>query len=181
MRETRELRQRGRPVRRLAAHRAQEAAPAHLLAHPALEEGLRRGPQVEVRIELATESLDVEQRLLQHHELRLDLHVEAPRSLEEAQQEPPEVDLLQRPRFSPSVATRMFPGCMSAWKNPSRNTCVKQISTPARARALRSTPRSFNTAMRETGTPCMRSIVITRSAQRSQCTSGTARSGENSK
>ena len=27
----------------------------------------------------------------------------------------------------------MLPGCMSAWKKPSRNTCVKKISTPARA------------------------------------------------
>ena len=36
--------------------------------------------------------------------------------------------------------TRMLPGCMSAWKKPSRNTWVKKISTPARASAGISTP-----------------------------------------
>ena len=36
--------------------------------------------------------------------------------------------------------TRMLPGCMSAWKKPSRNTCVKKISTPARASAGMSMP-----------------------------------------
>src|SRR5690349_3760367 len=77
MHEPRNLGQGARPVRRLAPEIAHQAAPADLLAHPALEIGLGRAPQVEVRIELAAESLDIEQRLLQHHELRLDPHVEA--------------------------------------------------------------------------------------------------------
>src|SRR5437764_1171093 len=34
----------------------------------------------------------------------------------------------------------MLPGCMSAWKKPSRKTCVKNISTPARASAGISIP-----------------------------------------
>src|SRR5438045_7357439 len=83
--EARQLRQRVRPVRRLLAQRAQHAAPADLLAHPALEKRCRRGPQVEVRIELASQAFDVEQGLLQHDELRLDLDVEAARGLEQAQ------------------------------------------------------------------------------------------------
>ena len=44
MQEARQLRQRIRPVRRLPAQRAHDAAPADLLTHPALEKGLRRGP-----------------------------------------------------------------------------------------------------------------------------------------
>src|SRR5438132_13908538 len=95
--EARQLRQRVRPIRRLPAQRAHEAAPADLLGHPALEEGLRRGPQVEVGVELAPETFDVEQRLLQHDELRLDLDVEAAGGLEQLQQYAPEGDLLERP------------------------------------------------------------------------------------
>src|SRR5207248_3864715 len=98
MHEAWKLRQRRRPVQRLAAHSAHEGAPADLLTHPALEERLRRGPQIELRIELAAEAFDVERRLLQHDELRLDFDVEAPRSLEKAQEQPAEVDFLQRPR-----------------------------------------------------------------------------------
>ena len=58
---------------RLVASCAHKAAPADLLGHPALEIRLGRHPQIEVGIELAAEALDVEQRLLQQHELRLDL------------------------------------------------------------------------------------------------------------
>ena len=74
-----------------------QPAPAHLLVHPALEDRLRRAAQVEVRVELAPEALDLQQRLLQQHELGLDLHAEAPRHLEQAHQQLAEVDLLQRP------------------------------------------------------------------------------------
>src|SRR5437763_1332641 len=72
----------------------------------------------------------------------------------------------------------MLPGCMSAWKKPSRNTWVKQISTPARASALRSMPFSRSSEIWEMGTPCMRSITMTRSEHKSQCTSGIASSAE---
>jgi len=40
--------------------------------------------------------LHLQQRLLQQHELRLDVHAEAPPHLEEAQQELAEVDVLER-------------------------------------------------------------------------------------
>src|SRR5437868_2043074 len=42
------------------------------------------------------------------------------------------------------METKIFPGCMSAWKKPSRNTCVKKISTPARASARMSMPASLH-------------------------------------
>ena len=29
---------------------------------------------------------------------------------------------------SPLASTKMLPGCMSAWKKPSRNTCLKKLS-----------------------------------------------------
>ena len=71
---------------------------------------------------------------------------------------------------------------MSAWKKPSRNTCVKKISTPARASA-----RDVDALLRaasatcEIGVPCMRCITITRCAQQSQYTAGTRSSGEPAK
>src|SRR5438105_9094050 len=98
VREPRQLRHGGGPERRFLPERAQQAAPAQLLVHPALEVGLGGVPQVEVGVELASQAFDVEQRLLQQHELGLDLDVEAPRGLEQAQQQPAEVDFLQRPR-----------------------------------------------------------------------------------
>ena len=39
-----------------------------------------------------------------------------------------------------SMLTWMLPGCMSAWKKPSRKTCVKKIVTPSRASFVMSTP-----------------------------------------
>src|SRR2546428_677405 len=80
--QPRQLRRHRRPARRLVAERPQQPLHSDLLAHPILEERLGGGPQVEVGVELAPEPLDVEQRLLQHDELRLDLNVEAPRGLE---------------------------------------------------------------------------------------------------
>src|SRR5258708_38805827 len=84
VREARKLRQHRRPARRLVAERAQEALQSDLLAHPVLQKRLGGGPQVEIRVELSPEPLDVEERLLQHDELRLDLDVEAARGLEQA-------------------------------------------------------------------------------------------------
>ena len=40
------------------------------------------------------------------------------------------------------MLTWMLPGCMSAWKKPSRKTWVKKIVTPSRASFLMSTPAS---------------------------------------
>ncbi|MNC71783.1 hypothetical protein D3C75_1227410 [compost metagenome] len=78
----------------LALQVAQQMQRTHALAHPALEERLGGAPQVEVGIQLAAEALDVEQGLLQQHQLRLHLHVEAPRGLEQAQQHLAEGDVL---------------------------------------------------------------------------------------
>src|SRR5438445_7627840 len=75
----------------------------------------------------------------------------------------------------------MFPGCMSAWKNPSRNTCVKKISTPVRASFGMSTPCRRSSSTRLTGVPCILCIVMTVLVHQSQYTSGTARSGESRK
>src|SRR5256886_17162833 len=55
VREPRQLRQSGGPEGRFLPQRAQHAAPAHLLAHPALEVGLGAAPQVEIGVELASE------------------------------------------------------------------------------------------------------------------------------
>jgi len=61
----------------------------------------------------------------------------------------------------PSVATKMLPGCMSAWKKPSRKTCVKKISTPARDRSERLMPAASSASVWLIGMPRMRSITIT--------------------
>jgi hypothetical protein len=53
-------------------------------------------PDVEFGVELPPEALDVQQRLLQQDQLRLDHHVEAPRDLEQAQQHGAEGNVLQR-------------------------------------------------------------------------------------
>src|SRR6266581_2677519 len=75
----------------------------------------------------------------------------------------------------------MFPGCMSAWKKPSRNTWVKKISTPVRASFGMSTPCRRSSSTWLTGVPCILCMVMTVLVQKSQYTSGTARSGESRK
>ncbi|MNJ72823.1 hypothetical protein D3C77_695340 [compost metagenome] len=64
-----------------------QAAPADLLVHPVFQIRLGGFPQVQFRIKLASESFDVEQGLLQQHQLRLHFDIEAARSLEQAQQD----------------------------------------------------------------------------------------------
>ena len=66
------------------------------LAHPLLEHGLGRLPEIELGVELPAQAFDREQRLLQQHELRLHFHVELARRLKQAQQHEPERDVLQR-------------------------------------------------------------------------------------
>ena len=39
------------------------------------------------------------------------------------------------PRCAPSASTNMFPGCRSAWKKPSRNTCLKKAPAALRSRS----------------------------------------------
>ena len=78
---------------KLAAHAAQPNA----LVHPALQIRLCGFPEIELRIELAPESLDIEQGLLQQYELRLNFDVEPAGSLEQAQQHLAQGNLGQRP------------------------------------------------------------------------------------
>ena len=75
----------------------------------------------------------------------------------------------------------MLPGCMSAWKKPSRNTCVKKIVTPSRASFWMSTPASRRRSIWLIGTPYMRSITITLGVHSSQNISGTSSSVEPAK
>src|SRR4029453_4223159 len=56
-----------------------------------------RHPKVEVGVELAPQAFDVEQRLLQQHELGLDLDIESARRAKELEQHTAERDLGQRP------------------------------------------------------------------------------------
>ena len=67
----------------------------------------------------------------------------------------------------------MLPGCMSAWKKPSRNTWVKKMVTPSRASFLKSTPASRRRCTWPMGTPFMRSITMTVGVHRSHTISGT--------
>ena len=73
MQQSRQLRQRLHERRCLGQKPTLERPEADLVVHPAFEERLGGHPQVQVRIELAAEAFDVQQRLLQQHELRLDL------------------------------------------------------------------------------------------------------------
>ena len=61
---------------------------------------------------------------------------------------------------------------MSAWKNPSRKTCVKKMVTPSRANFGMSTPDSRKRSTWLIGMPFMRSITITSVWQKSQNISG---------
>ena len=73
-----------------------DVAAAQPVGAPFLQDRLRRLPQVELRVELAAEALDLQQRLLQQDQLRLHAHVEAARDLEQAHQHLRERDLRQR-------------------------------------------------------------------------------------
>ena len=53
-------------------------------------------PEIEIRIQVAAQALDIQQGLLQQHQLRLNLHVEAARDLEQPQQEMAVGNILQR-------------------------------------------------------------------------------------
>mgnify|MGYP005613205479 CR=1 FL=1 len=63
-------------VRRLGPQLAPQALRAHLLKHPFLKKRLGSAPEVELRVELATQPFDVEQGFLQQHQLRLNLDLE---------------------------------------------------------------------------------------------------------
>src|SRR5689334_12785988 len=63
--QPRQLRQQLGVARRLGAQLLPQLARADLVAHPFLEERPGGVPQVQLRVELAAQPLDVEQRLLQ--------------------------------------------------------------------------------------------------------------------
>ncbi len=94
--DLRYLAQRQQRVGPMRANLLEDGARGHALSHPLAQHRLRGLPKIEFRIELASQALDVEQRLLQQNQLRLHLHVEAPRRLEQAQQHLGEGDLLER-------------------------------------------------------------------------------------
>src|SRR5690606_35198296 len=64
------------------ANALEERPRPDLLVHPAAEHRPRGFPQVELRIELAAQPFDIEQRLLQQYQLWLYFHVEASRRIE---------------------------------------------------------------------------------------------------
>ncbi|MNV77517.1 hypothetical protein D3C71_1709430 [compost metagenome] len=84
-------------MRRLGAQLAPHPLRAHLLQHPFFKERLGRAPQVELRVKLAAQALDVEQRFLQQHQLGLDLHLKAARCLEQPHEHHSQRDFLERP------------------------------------------------------------------------------------
>ena len=76
--ETRQLGQRFDERCRFGEQAPLQRAKADLVLHPPFEEWLRRHPQVEIRVELPAEPFDVEKRLLQQHQLRLNFDLETP-------------------------------------------------------------------------------------------------------
>ena len=84
----------------------------------------------------------------------------------------PKSSAMYLPWFAASMATKMLPGCMSAWKKPSRNTCVKKISTPARARRFRSMPARAAVDCGRSGCPSSAPSPSLRCVHQSQCISG---------
>jgi len=56
-----------------------------------------RGPQVQVGVQVAAKAFDIEQGLLQQHQLRLNLDLEAPRRLEQPHEHQAQGNLLERP------------------------------------------------------------------------------------
>ena len=69
------LRQRVRQIRGLLKQALPYRLRPYLVAHPFFEERLCRGPQVEIRIKLASQAFNVKKGLLQQRQLRLNFHV----------------------------------------------------------------------------------------------------------
>ncbi len=77
----------------------------------------------------------------------------------------------------PSASTNRFPGCMSAWKKPSRSAWRRKVWITACDRCLRSKPLASSVARSCSGVPSIHSRVSTSLAVRSQSTAGTRKSG----
>src|SRR5439155_7910897 len=85
--------------------------------HPALEKRSGRHPQIEIRIELAAQTLDVQQRFLEQNELRLNFNVEAARRSEQLDQHLGERDFFQRAiedrlADDPNLALQLVDACV---------------------------------------------------------------------
>src|SRR5665213_266849 len=83
-------------LRQLRTKDAPQSPRARTLTHPLAQNWARCAPYVELRIQFAAETLDIEQRLLQQNELRLHCHVEPARDLKQTQQDHAERDVLER-------------------------------------------------------------------------------------
>ena len=84
MGKPRQLWQELRPAARLEQGVLFKGFQANLLLHPTLQKGLGGDPEVEVWVELSAQPLNVEQGLLEQHQLRLNFHIESSRCLKES-------------------------------------------------------------------------------------------------
>ena len=76
-----------------------------------------------------------------------------------------------------SSSTNRLPGCMSAWKKPSRSAWRRKVWITARPSALRSKPLASSRARSDSGVASIHSSVSTSRAVRFQSTLGTRKSG----
>ena len=84
------------PFGQLPAESLHQGPRTHLILHPLLQKGFGRLPQIKLGVEAPTQALDVEQGLLQQHQLWLDLHIEPSRRLKQMQQQTAKGDVLDR-------------------------------------------------------------------------------------
>ena len=97
MQQTRQLRDQFGILRCLVLQLVEQLLRPELLQHPFLEERFGGVPQIQIRIQVAPEAFDIEQGLLQQHQLRLNFNVEPARGLEQAHQHQSQGNLLERP------------------------------------------------------------------------------------
>ena len=76
----------------------------------------------------------------------------------------------------PSASMNKLPGCMSAWKKPSRKAWRRKLWITVRPSAGRSKPLAASVARSLSGVPSIHSSVSTSRAVRSQSTVGTRKS-----
>ena len=78
-------------------------------------------------------------------------------------------------RSEPSAATKMFPGCGSPWKKPSRKTWLNVARAARATMSAGSWPAAARASASPSAAPSTRSVVSTRRAVRRQSTFGTPR------
>ena len=76
----------------------------------------------------------------------------------------------------PSSSTNRLPGCMSAWKKPSRSAWRRKLWITVRAEPGRSKPLAVSASWSASGVPSIHSSVSTSRAVRSQSTAGMRKS-----